>query len=57
MPGYVNKALARFGHKNPSKPQHQPLQHAIPMYRATIQYATLTDTSNPVSKEEKKFIQ
>jgi hypothetical protein len=57
MPGYVDKALARFGHKNPSKLQHQPHQHAIPTYGATIQYATPMDTSNPLSKEEKKFIQ
>ncbi len=24
MPGYIAKALARFGHENPTKPQHQP---------------------------------
>jgi hypothetical protein len=57
MPGYVKKALAIFGHKNPSKPQHQPLQHAIPTYGATIQYTTPADTSSPLLKEEKKFIQ
>jgi hypothetical protein len=57
MPGYVEKALARFNHENPYKPQHQPHQHAIPTYGATIQYATPADKSNPLLKEEKKFIQ
>jgi hypothetical protein len=57
MTGYFKKALVRFGHKNPSKPQHQPHQHAISMYGATIDYATLADTSSTLLKEEKKFIQ
>jgi hypothetical protein len=57
MPGYIAKALARFGHENPAKPQHQPHQHTIPTYGATVQYAKPADTSNPLSKEDKKVIQ
>ena len=57
MPGYIAKALARFGHENPTKPQHQPHQHTIPTYGTTVQCAKPTDTSNPLSKEDKKFIQ
>ncbi len=57
MPGYIAKALARFGHRNPAKPQHQPHQHTIPTYGATVQYAKPTDISNPLAKEDKKFIQ
>ena len=57
MPGYINKALARFSHERPSKPQHQPHQRAIPTFGATIQYATPADTSSPLPKEDKKFIQ
>ncbi len=57
MPGYIEKALARFDHENPYKPHHQPHQHAIPTHGATIQYATPADMSNPLLKEEKKFIQ
>jgi hypothetical protein len=57
MPGYVKKALARFDHKHPSKPQHEPHQHAIPTYGTTIQYATPADMPSPLSKEEKKIIQ
>ncbi len=45
MPEYVERALAQFGHPLPVKPQHQPHQHAIPMYGATVQYAKPEDTS------------
>jgi hypothetical protein len=51
MPGYVDKALARFGHQVPKEPQHQPHKHTTPSYGATIQYA------KPLAKEEKKYIQ
>ena len=55
MPGYVEKALARFGHKIPNKPQHQPHKHTIPSYGATVQYAKAEDQSQLLSKEEKKY--
>jgi hypothetical protein len=57
MPGYVEKALARFGHQVPTRPQNQPHKHTIPTYGATIQYAKDEDTSRKLSKEEKKYIQ
>jgi hypothetical protein len=57
MPSYIAKALARFGHETPSKPQHQPHQHIIPTYGAPVQYAKPMDTSNPLLKEDKKLIQ
>jgi hypothetical protein len=57
MPGYVEKALACFGHTIPSEPQHQPHKHTIPSYGATIQYAKADDSSRLLSKEEKKYIQ
>ncbi len=57
MSGYVEKALARFGHKIPEEPQHQPHKHTIPSYGATIQYAKPADASRLLSKEEKKYIQ
>ena len=55
MPGYVEKALARFGHKIPEEPQHQPHRHTVPSYGATIQYAKAEDTSRHLSKEEKSI--
>ncbi len=54
MPGYVEKALARFGHLQPKYPQHQPHKHTIPTYGATIQYAKAEDTTKLLSKDEKK---
>ncbi len=36
MPGYIDKALIRFNHTPPDKPQHQPHPHTVPTYGATI---------------------
>jgi hypothetical protein len=57
MPGYIEKALAQFGHQVPTKPQDQPHKHTIPMYGTTVQYTKDDDISRPLSKEEKKYIQ
>jgi hypothetical protein len=57
MPGYVERALARFGHLMPKQLQHQPHKHTVPTYGATIQYAKDDDATNLLSKEEKKYIQ
>jgi hypothetical protein len=57
MPGYVERALARFGHLIPKKLQHQPHKHTVPTYGATIQYAKDDDATKLLTKEEKKYIQ
>ena len=57
MPGYIKKALIRFGHVPPAKPQHQPHEHTKPTYGSTVQYTKAEDTTKPLSKEEKKYIQ
>ncbi len=57
MPGYVEKALAQFGHQDPKHPQHQSHKHTIPTYGASIQYAKAEDKSRPLAKDEKKYIQ
>jgi hypothetical protein len=57
MPEYVERALVRFDHPTPDKPQHQPHQHTIPTYGTTIQYAKPEDTSQRLSPSEKKYIQ
>jgi hypothetical protein len=54
---YVPEALVRFWHKAPQTPQHQPYSHVKPTYGATHQYAEAHDTSNPLSKEEKTYVQ
>ena len=57
MPGYIENALVRFGHKKPDNPQMQPHPHILPTYGVKIQYAKAADTSPPVTTAEKKFIQ
>ena len=57
MPGYIDKALARFNHEAPKKPQNQPHEHTIPTFGAKVQYAKEEDTTTPLSKDDKKYIQ
>jgi len=57
MPGYIAKALARFAHPTPKKPQHQPHPHTERTYGATIQYAKAQDTSPVLPATDKTFIQ
>ncbi len=57
MLDYVPKALVRFQHSHPAKPQHQPYLHVKPIYGATKQNAMITDTSLPLNKAGKKFVQ
>jgi hypothetical protein len=52
MPGYVQAALTKFKHQKPKRQEHQPHQHNIPQYGATIQYTADKDTSPPLSKDE-----
>ena len=56
MPGYIDKALARFGHPHPTTPQNQPHPHTIPTYGATVQYAKPLDDTLPASTEDQKLI-
>jgi hypothetical protein len=53
MPGYIKKTLARFNHKAPKKPQHQPHEHTIPVFGATLQYAKQEDVTEQLPKEDK----
>jgi hypothetical protein len=57
MPGYVTKALTRFQHPPPVKSQDQPYPHAKPNYGAKTQHAMAEDTTPPLDKAGKKFIQ
>jgi hypothetical protein len=57
MLDYVECTLAQFRHPNPETPQHQPHQHAIPAYGATVQYVTPEDTLKRLSPAEKKINQ
>jgi hypothetical protein len=57
MTGSVAKALTRFWHPPPVKIQNQSYPHAKPNYGAKMQHATAKDTSPPLKKLGKKFIQ
>jgi hypothetical protein len=57
MPGYVTKALTHFWHPPPIKSQNQPYPHTKPNYGAKTQHATAEDTTPPLDKAGKKFVQ
>jgi hypothetical protein len=52
MPGYVQKALQRFAHPDPERPQHSPSPWKTVTYGAKIQYADLPDDSTPLTPPE-----
>ena len=56
MPGYVPKALKRFNHTAPNRPQNQPYPHVPPNYGAKKQYAKGADESPLLDKNGKKFV-
>ena len=57
MPGYINKALKRFQHKMPNKPEHSPHIAQDKQIGAKIQLTQPQDTSPPLTKNEKTDIQ
>ncbi len=57
MPSYVEKALKRFQHPPPIIPQDQLHQHVKKTYGVKVQLANPLNTSPPLNKARKKFIQ
>jgi hypothetical protein len=57
MPGYISKALQRFGHERPRRLQNSPHPHIAPTYGAKAQYVEPEVISAPVDKEGQKYIQ
>jgi hypothetical protein len=47
MPGYVEKALQRFSHPPPTRPQHSPHAWSRPDYEAKTQFAAPPNDSPP----------
>lgn len=41
MPGYIDRALQRFAHTKPRRPEHSPHAWQKPQYGARVQYAQL----------------
>jgi hypothetical protein len=58
MPSYIEKALKQFQHcPPPIVPQDQLHQHVKKTYGAKVQHAIPPNTSPPLDKAGKKFIQ
>jgi hypothetical protein len=52
MPGYIQQALHKFQHPNPTKPQHSPHQHKEIKYGAQSQLTDPSDDSHYYRKRE-----
>ena len=57
MDGYVQKALQRFKHPKPTRPQHAPSKWTAPIYGAKQQFATAPDTTPLLDDKEVKTLQ
>jgi len=57
MPGYIERALTRFEHPTPTRPQHSPHAWQKPQYGAKKQYAIPDDESPPLSPAERTRVQ
>ena len=57
MPGYIAKALQRFDHPTPARPEHAPHTWTRPQYGAPVQYTVPTDTSLPLTPQSTKRLQ
>jgi hypothetical protein len=57
MPGYVAKALHRFQHPRPSKPQDSPYPWNKPDYGSKVQLSPLPDTTTPLDAASKTRLQ
>jgi hypothetical protein len=56
MPGYIARALQRFVHPTPERPEHAPHDYAAPTYGSRQQFATIV-TSPAVDSKDTKPIQ
>jgi len=57
MLDYIPEALTHFQHSTPCIPKHQPYPHVKPTYGAKTQYTEDVDSSPPLNKHGKKYIQ
>jgi hypothetical protein len=57
MPGYVLRALQRFLHARPKRPEHSPHAWQKPTHGAKTQHARPPDESEPLDAADTKFVQ
>ncbi len=55
MPDYISRALLKYHHQAPLKPQHAPYKATPIQFGARVQTVTI-DTTVPLSKERIKFV-
>ena len=53
MPNYIDKALHKFQHPKPKRPEHSPYIHNIPQYGAKVQMTDPIDTTLESLKKTK----
>ena len=57
MPGYIERALKRFNHPAPARPELSPHPWERPNYGAKSQLTPILDTSEPLTPKEKLHLQ
>jgi len=57
MPGYIERALLRFRHPHPKRPEHSPHAWQRPVYGATVQYAPAPDHTTALDAADGKRVQ
>jgi len=57
MLNYIPEALTHFQHPAPCIPQHQLYPHVKPTYGTKAQYTEDVDSSPPLNKQGKKYVQ
>jgi hypothetical protein len=57
MPGYIERALARFEHRKPQHQQHSPHPYTQPEFGTKVQFAPLPDNSKILPKKDITKIQ
>ena len=57
MPGYIDRALQRFNHKQPLRPQNSPHKWQRPNYSAKVQFAPKPDNTPVLNSTDTTPIQ
>ena len=57
MPGYIEKALQRFAHPIPNKPEDSPHECTLPNYGQKIQFTKDPDQTNTLDASGIKRLQ
>ena len=57
MPGYIRRALLRFAHAKPSRPQHAPHLYTAPKYGPGAQFAPDEEETSPLDAINVKKLQ